>query len=195
MKHFFLASFFVLAACKAAGVNPELSDAENALLKSAEPAAAAPQTFETREKTVADQAEEGNRSQGNSYDQTCGPVRLRFEASNPMQRFAQRLAEAANANRLTGGALPAGATPATLTPPIPVLPDLGDERVSAVCFGVLDLDAGGVPANVETVCSDARFEASMSEALASARFEPVKKNGQPVAYKGVVHPMEICFSD
>ncbi len=142
----------------------------------------------------AEKATTTGASAGNTYQQTCGPVRTRFEASDPLARFANRLADAKEANRRAASPLPEGATPVTRVYPVPVF---GAEATgqSAVCEVVFDLSATGQPEAIEAVCSDAGFEKAAAEALEAARFVPVEKAGRAIAHKGIVYSLEYCFND
>jgi hypothetical protein len=186
MKHIFvLTSILFIAACAA----PAVADAPVLT-----PAAYTPpeDNFETREKAATDALTAG----GNTYAQTCGPVRARFDQSAPRARFADRKAAADAHNRRAGGQLLPGATPQHIAPPTPVFPIGETARASVVCDVIFDVDARGLPGNIDAVCSNQAYVGAAISGFATARFTPVADaSGKAVAQHGIFYPLEFCFND
>ena len=175
MKPIFLLSAFTL--CMSACAAP--ADEELLPLGNSETLASFDQTPTTSrsEEKEAKATRSLRRSGTNTYDQTCGGL-ARSGALGPLNaQFLARGADASEEGR---------DKPSMITPPSPAaMPDL---QTSVICRVLIDVDSTGAPVDPIAQCTDTSFEAPAIAAIQSARFEPM-------AFTGLMMPMEYCRND
>lgn len=75
--------------------------------------------------------------------------------------------------------------------PVPSIPQSAISRgISGSCDVFFDVNTAGRPQNVFAKCTDNIFKAEAERAVRRAEFLPAIRNGQPVAQKNAIYPIE-----
>ncbi|PKP83005.1 MAG: energy transducer TonB [Alphaproteobacteria bacterium HGW-Alphaproteobacteria-18] len=79
--------------------------------------------------------------------------------------------------------------------PLPTMPPGALSRgISGSCDVFFDVDTAGRPQNIAAKCTDNIFKAEAERAVRRAEFLPAIRNGQPVAQKNAIYPIEFTVN-
>jgi periplasmic protein TonB len=83
-----------------------------------------------------------------------------------------------------------------IRPPVPVYPRAALERgLEGRCEVRFDVDPRGKPYNVTADCTDSVFTRSAEAAMRKVEFAPELRNGQPMARRNVVYPLDYVLAE